>query len=109
MQNFLITFLVNGEEQDPIEMGAADLEALLNTLLDNWVSGYIDLIGTMDFLRANGVEPPMEDEEVIEGENEPEIIEAADAVREIIGLSPMKQVEYVAAIREGGVLISLLA
>ncbi len=97
MPAFSVYDLISGDEE-PTTYAAESLADLVDQVLDEWVGGDRDLPGIMAFLRANGVEPPMEDDDVIEGENEPEIIEAADAVRAIVETSPARATEFLAAI-----------
>ena len=100
MPIYAVYNLTSGEEA-PTFHCVEGLVDLIDALLDEWVAGDVDMPGVMAFLRDHGVEPPMEDEDVLEGEFEEEIIGAADAVRALVSDTGSVAKEFVAAIAKG--------
>ena len=84
MKIYAVTYLFAGDESPSTYYTAESCAKLVNTLLDEWVAGDLELRGTMKFLRDHGAEPPMEDESVMEGEFEEEIVIAAEMVRALL-------------------------
>ena len=100
MPIYAVYNLTTGEE--PTFHSVEEHTDLIDILLDEWVAGDVDMPGVMTFLRDHGVEPPMEDDDVMEGELEEEIIRAADAVRALVAEgSDAVANEFLAAITKG--------
>jgi len=98
MPIYAVYYLTTGEEE-PTFHAVENLVELINVLLDEWVASDADMQGVMSFLRAHGIEPPVEDDDVMGGEyEESAIVEAADGVRNLVATSASDAEDFLAAI-----------
>ena len=80
----LFTVRVVAHGNEPEEYEADDIYDVIDQLLEEWVNGDADLPGALAFLKAEGYDFGVADEEVDEGTDEDLLENAANAIRTIL-------------------------
>lgn len=80
----IFTVRVAAHDNEPEEYSADDIYGVIDQLLSEWVDGDADLQGAFAFLKAEGYDYGITDEEVDEGTDEELLESAANAIRTVL-------------------------
>lgn len=83
----LFTVRVKAHGDAPEEYYAEDIYGVIDQLLDEWVDGDAELPGIFAFLKAEGYDFGISDEEVDEGTDKELLMNAADTVRTVLHIN----------------------